>query len=112
MENLSRGIVFHRITMYYSQAVDLSVDESSFTGETKPCRKSSLQHSPEVTTPPSNITYMGTFVCSGHGKVVCVCYHGDSDVTYTSHQGIVIATGEHTEFGGVFKMMQQEEVII
>lgn len=75
------------------EAVDLSVDESSLTGETAPCSK--------VTAPQpaangdlasrSNIAFMGTLVRCGKAK------------------GIVIGTGENSEFGEVFKMMQAEE---
>ncbi|VDK34623.1 unnamed protein product [Taenia asiatica] len=39
----------------------------------------------------TNIAFMGTLVCSGNAI------------------GVVIATGEHSEFGEVFKMMQMEE---
>ncbi|GAA6072099.1 calcium-transporting ATPase type 2C member 1, partial [Tachysurus ichikawai] len=42
-------------------------------------------------TSRSNIAFMGTLVCSGKAK------------------GIVIGTGESSEFGEVFKMMQAEE---
>ncbi|XP_055950563.1 calcium-transporting ATPase type 2C member 1-like isoform X2 [Argiope bruennichi] len=74
------------------EATDLSIDESSFTGETEPSNK--------VTKPlektngiPSrhNIAFMGTLVRCGVGK------------------GIVISTAENSEFGEVFKMMQAEE---
>lgn len=41
-----------------------------------------------------NIGFMGTLVCSGTGK------------------GLVIGTGEHSEFGEVFRMMHSEEVSI
>lgn len=51
------------------QAVDLSVDESSFTGETTPATKTTLPHPRDTVVAPSNIAYMGTFVYSGHGKV-------------------------------------------
>ncbi|XP_068179275.1 calcium-transporting ATPase type 2C member 1 isoform X2 [Antennarius striatus] len=76
------------------ESTDLSVDESSLTGETAPCSKS---------TPPqrggsngdiasrSNIAFMGTLVRCGKAK------------------GVVIGTGENSEFGEVFKMMQAEE---
>ncbi|GAA37206.2 Ca2+-transporting ATPase [Clonorchis sinensis] len=39
----------------------------------------------------TNIAFMGTLVCCGTAK------------------GVVIATGEHSEFGEVFRMMQSEE---
>uniref|UniRef100_A0A4W3IJH0 Calcium-transporting ATPase n=1 Tax=Callorhinchus milii TaxID=7868 RepID=A0A4W3IJH0_CALMI len=76
------------------EIVDISIDESSLTGETSPCSK--------LTTPQptasngdlasrSNIAFMGTLVRCGKAK------------------GIVIGTGENSEFGEVFKMMQAEE---
>ena len=54
-------------------AVDLEIDESSFTGETTP----SLKHTQPQTVATAhndisqvkNVAFMGTFVCSGHGKV-------------------------------------------
>ncbi|NXA48080.1 AT2C1 ATPase, partial [Nothocercus julius] len=76
------------------EAVDLSVDESSLTGETAPCAKSTSPQ-PAATngdlTSRSNIAFMGTLVRCGKAK------------------GIVIGTGENSEFGEVFKMMQAEE---
>ncbi|KAK7879565.1 hypothetical protein WMY93_033726 [Mugilogobius chulae] len=74
------------------EAADLSVDESSLTGETTPCSKSSA---PTVSNGDmasrQNIAFMGTLVRCGKAK------------------GIVIGTGENSEFGEVFKMMQAEE---
>ncbi|XP_051999925.1 calcium-transporting ATPase type 2C member 1 isoform X1 [Xyrauchen texanus] len=76
------------------EAVDLTVDESSLTGETAPCTKTSAPQ-PAATngdiTSRSNISFMGTLVRCGKAK------------------GIVIGTGENSEFGEVFKMMQAEE---
>ncbi|XP_060717335.1 calcium-transporting ATPase type 2C member 1 isoform X1 [Tachysurus vachellii] len=74
------------------EAIDLSVDESSLTGETTPCSKTVIPQlvSGDLTS-RSNIAFMGTLVCSGKAK------------------GIVIGTGESSEFGEVFKMMQAEE---
>uniref|UniRef100_A0A3P8PXI7 Calcium-transporting ATPase n=1 Tax=Astatotilapia calliptera TaxID=8154 RepID=A0A3P8PXI7_ASTCA len=76
------------------EATDLSVDESSLTGETTPCTKSTA-HQPASTNGDiasrSNIAFMGTLVRYGKAK------------------GIVIGTGENSEFGEVFKMMQAEE---
>uniref|UniRef100_A0A3B4X5Q8 Calcium-transporting ATPase n=1 Tax=Seriola lalandi dorsalis TaxID=1841481 RepID=A0A3B4X5Q8_SERLL len=76
------------------EATDLSVDESSLTGETTPCSKST-SHQPAATNGDiasrSNIAFMGTLVRCGKAK------------------GIVIGTGENSEFGEVFKMMQAEE---
>uniref|UniRef100_A0A674H7C4 Calcium-transporting ATPase n=1 Tax=Taeniopygia guttata TaxID=59729 RepID=A0A674H7C4_TAEGU len=76
------------------ESVDLSIDESSLTGETAPCSKSTAPQ-PAATngdlTSRSNIAFMGTLVRCGKAK------------------GIVIGTGENSEFGEVFKMMQAEE---
>ncbi|XP_044735263.1 calcium-transporting ATPase type 2C member 1 isoform X2 [Chrysoperla carnea] len=74
------------------EAIDLAVDESSFTGETEPARKQTqatlkaMGHSEMC-----NIAFMGTLVRCGNGK------------------GIVVSTGEKSEFGNVFKMMLEEE---
>ncbi|KAF7247723.1 Calcium-transporting ATPase type 2C member 1 [Varanus komodoensis] len=76
------------------EAMDLSIDESSLTGETTPCSKCTSPQ-PAATngdlTSRSNIAFMGTLVRCGKAK------------------GIVIGTGENSEFGEVFKMMQAEE---
>nr|CAD7409274.1 unnamed protein product [Timema cristinae] len=74
------------------RAIDLAIDESSFTGETEPASKLT---SPVLKnnghTAKKNIVFMGTLVRCGNGK------------------GIVVSTGEKSEFGEVFKMMQAEE---
>uniref|UniRef100_A0A665U6W8 Calcium-transporting ATPase n=1 Tax=Echeneis naucrates TaxID=173247 RepID=A0A665U6W8_ECHNA len=76
------------------EATDLCIDESSLTGETTPCSKSTT-HQPAATNGDiasrSNIAFMGTLVRYGKAK------------------GIVIGTGENSEFGEIFKMMQAEE---
>jgi len=77
------------------QAVNLLVDESSFTGETEPMRKETQvlnkSGSNNDEKKINNVCYMGTSVCSGNGK------------------GIVISTGVNSQFGEVFKMMQDED---
>lgn len=78
------------------EAIDLSIDESSFTGETEPSKKNVdvMSHVPGSGKNHStmrNIAFMGTLVRCGSGK------------------GIVVSTGEQSEFGEVFKMMQAEE---
>ncbi|XP_053324124.1 calcium-transporting ATPase type 2C member 1 isoform X2 [Spea bombifrons] len=76
------------------EAMDLSVDESSLTGETAPCAKSTAPQPAGTNgdlTSRSNIAFMGTLVRCGKAK------------------GIVTGTGENSEFGEVFKMMQAEE---
>ncbi|XP_015281313.1 PREDICTED: calcium-transporting ATPase type 2C member 1 [Gekko japonicus] len=81
-------------TLARDLAVDLSIDESSLTGETTPCSKCTSPQ-PAATngdlTSRSNIAFMGTLVRCGKAK------------------GIVTGTGENSEFGEVFKMMQAEE---
>lgn len=94
----------------------LSIDESNLTGETEPVIKTSSTRRPAVINGDSNnnnfnksvgdsksanldqslstyenLAFMGTLVQSGHAK------------------GIVINTGDTTQFGLVFKMMQAEE---
>ncbi|XP_063234535.1 calcium-transporting ATPase type 2C member 1 isoform X2 [Bacillus rossius redtenbacheri] len=74
------------------EAIDLSIDESSFTGETEPCNKTTapvLKSNGHSSM--KNIAFMGTLVRCGNGK------------------GVVVNTGEKSEFGEVFKMMQAEE---
>ncbi|XP_037672025.1 calcium-transporting ATPase type 2C member 2 isoform X2 [Choloepus didactylus] len=75
-----------------TEVTDLLVDESSFTGEAEPCSKTDI---PLVggtdLSSLSNIAFMGTLVQCGKG------------------QGVVIGTGEQSQFGEVFKMMQAEE---
>ncbi|RWS28088.1 Calcium-transporting ATPase type 2C member 1-like protein [Leptotrombidium deliense] len=75
------------------ESVDLLIDESSFTGETEPVLKTTqpvLGKNNGVAS-KRNIAFMGTLVRCGKG-----C-------------GVVIGTGERSEFGSVFKMMQAEE---
>lgn len=78
------------------EAIDLSIDESSFTGETDPAKKSvdvlaQVPGSGKNHSSMRNIAFMGTLVRNGSGK------------------GVVVSTGEQSEFGEVFKMMQAEE---
>ncbi|KAH8018255.1 hypothetical protein HPB51_000866 [Rhipicephalus microplus] len=75
-------------------AVDLMIDESSFTGETEPAAKvtSPLEKAGNGIASKRNLAFMGTLVRYGNGR------------------GIVINTGEKSEFGDIFKMMQAEEV--
>lgn len=53
------------------EAIDLAIDESSFTGETEPSQKSTAPllktngHSGK-----KNIAFMGTLVRCGNGKVI------------------------------------------
>ncbi|TIB03125.1 hypothetical protein E3P96_01968 [Wallemia ichthyophaga] len=75
------------------EAVDLEIDESNLTGETKPTKKTTEQ-SDLLKVGVSDrkcIAHMGTLVRSGHGR------------------GLVVGTGSETEFGVVFTMMQDVE---
>ena len=77
------------------RAVDLELDESNLTGETKPARKGTealegfgMGHDPGISE-RTNTAFMGTLVRNGHGS------------------GIVVATGSQSEFGVIFSMMQE-----
>ncbi|PWN51563.1 calcium-transporting P [Violaceomyces palustris] len=91
------------------QAVSLEIDESTLTGEIKPRRKHSEtipEHDSSHNTHEhgsfgaessnltsinerENVAFMGTLVKSGHGR------------------GVVIATGQKTEFGMIFSMVDE-----
>lgn len=80
------------------ETYELSIDESSLTGETEPVHKSakhvSAESYPGSIIPIADrtcIAYMGTLVKEGHGK------------------GIVVGTGKNTSFGAVFEMMNNIE---
>nr|XP_049706874.1 calcium-transporting ATPase type 2C member 1 isoform X2 [Helicoverpa armigera]XP_049707877.1 calcium-transporting ATPase type 2C member 1-like isoform X2 [Helicoverpa armigera] len=73
-------------------STDLAIDESSFTGETEPAVKSVLPNKAAAgRVNKDNIAFMGTLVRCGNAK------------------GIVVSTGERSEFGDIFRMMQAEE---
>ncbi|RKO99627.1 hypothetical protein CXG81DRAFT_14261 [Caulochytrium protostelioides] len=76
-------------------SVDLQIDESSLTGENAPQRKhveTVCKESRDLGLEErSNIAFMGTLVRAGRG------------------QGIVVGTGQQTEFGHVFAMMNDVE---
>ncbi|KAJ2943587.1 hypothetical protein O0L34_g16696 [Tuta absoluta] len=73
-------------------STDLAIDESSFTGETEPAVKSVLPNKASAgRVNKDNIAFMGTLVRCGNAK------------------GIVVSTGERSEFGDIFRMMQAEE---
>ncbi|KAF8499358.1 Ca-transporting ATPase [Gautieria morchelliformis] len=80
-------------------ALELEIDESSLTGETRPARKSvekcstgTDRHGDTVgLSERTCIAYMGTLVRNGRGS------------------GIVVGTGLQTEFGVIFSMMQDVE---
>ena len=59
------------VFILFLQAVDLQIDESSFTGETKPSLKNihKKEHNGTKLATFRNIAYMGTLVRCGHGKV-------------------------------------------
>ena len=73
-------------------AIDLAIDESSLTREGEPSHKSSSALPKNyVNSDLANIAFMGTMVSAGHGA------------------GIVVITGEKTQFGQDFLMMSEEE---
>lgn len=101
--------------------MNLLVDESSFTGEAEPCSKTDTPLLGEGgLTSLSNIVFMGTLVQCGKGQVSWAETSSDPppppERTSAPHthispaQGVVIGTGEKSQFGEVFKMMQAEEV--
>ncbi|CAG4946621.1 unnamed protein product [Parnassius apollo] len=74
------------------ESSDLAIDESSFTGETEPAVKSVLPNKAAAgRVNKDNIAFLGTLVRCGNAK------------------GIVVSTGERSEFGDIFRMMQAEE---
>ncbi|KAL6264132.1 hypothetical protein P5V15_004211 [Pogonomyrmex californicus] len=104
------------------EAIDLAIDESSFTGETEPAQKSTAPLlKTNGLTSKRNIAFMGTLVRCGNGKVNFVklnikslekkddCVYHQLILRYRAIQGIVVNTGEKSEFGEVFSMMQAEE---
>ncbi|KAG8717216.1 High affinity Ca2+/Mn2+ P-type ATPase-like protein, partial [Ceratobasidium sp. 394] len=73
-------------------SLDLELDESSLTGETRPARKNTESCPPGAPLGERLcIAFMGTLVRNGRGT------------------GIVISTGSRTEFGAIFAMMQDVE---
>ncbi|KAG8699087.1 High affinity Ca2+/Mn2+ P-type ATPase-like protein [Ceratobasidium sp. 395] len=73
-------------------SLDLELDESSLTGETRPARKNEEACAPGVPLGERKcIAFMGTLIRNGRGT------------------GIVISTGSRTEFGAIFAMMQDVE---
>ncbi|KAF8588832.1 Ca-transporting ATPase [Ramaria rubella] len=80
-------------------ALELEIDESSLTGETRPALKSTSPCRAASGRPGETIAlaervcvaYMGTLVRNGRGS------------------GVVVGTGVHTEFGVIFSMMQDVE---
>ena len=77
---------------------ELAVDESSFTGETEPKYKST-ELRPEAAAKAgrlevndmNDVGFQGTLVINGNGV------------------GVVVCTGERSQFGEVFRMMQAED---
>jgi len=76
------------------ETVELSIDESSFTGEAEPVTKQikrSKSNSNDNQSTLETMAYMGTLVRCGSGK------------------GIVVCTGDRTNFGSLFRLMQSVE---
>ncbi|CAK9781097.1 calcium-transporting P [Cutaneotrichosporon oleaginosum] len=86
-----------------TSAIQLEIDESALTGETRPARKNTEmcergegedthgEGGGKALGERHCMAFMGTLVRSGHGS------------------GIVVGTGKDTEFGVVFSMMQDVE---
>lgn len=75
-------------------AIELSLDESSLTGENRPMKKVSKalpNYGSSAITDQKNIAFMGTLVVNGRGRA------------------LVVAVGERTEFGKVHKELSQVE---
>ncbi|KAG9126343.1 High affinity Ca2+/Mn2+ P-type ATPase-like protein [Ceratobasidium sp. 392] len=73
-------------------SLDLELDESSLTGETRPARKNEEPCAPGVLLGERKcIVFMGTLIRNGRGT------------------GIAISTGSRTELGAIFVMMQDVE---
>ena len=76
------------------ETVELSIDESSFTGEAEPVTKQikkTKSNANESQSTVETMAYMGTLVRCGSGK------------------GIVVCTGDRTNFGSLFRLMQSVE---
>jgi P-type Ca2+ transporter type 2C len=97
-------------------AVDLEIDESSLTGETRPARKDVATCNADHARPGEStaladracVAYMGTLVRSGKELYNNIFFKKRNNTNvYKGHgRGIAIGTGEKTEFGVIFSMMQ------
>jgi cation-transporting ATPase F len=80
--------------MRLHEVKELQVDESALTGESVPVEKTSVVLAPEtVLADRRNMAYAGTMVTAGQA------------------QGIVIATGDHTEAGRISKLISETEAL-
>lgn len=99
------------------EVIDLAIDESSFTGETEPAQKfTAPMLKTNGNSTKKNVAFMGTLVRCGSGKVMLILckiffffFLIIKYYIFNNKQGIVINTGEKSEFGQVFAMMQTEE---
>lgn len=74
------------------ETIELSIDESSFTGETEPVIKQTKRRkTDENKSTWETMAYMGSLVRCGSGK------------------GIVVSTGDRSDFGQMFRLMQAVE---
>ncbi len=73
---------------------ELRIDEAMLTGESKPVQKSTLPVSEHAAI----------------GDRKCVAFSGTL-VTYGQGQGVVIATGDHTEIGRISDMLQKVQTL-
>lgn len=87
------------------EAIDLAIDESSFTGETEPAQKSTAPLlKTNGLTSKKNIAFMGTLVRCGNGKVNSVQYTvhkilGNDCVLPSTYVTISRDTGNCSEYG-------------
>ncbi|XP_063712483.1 calcium-transporting ATPase type 2C member 1-like isoform X2 [Symsagittifera roscoffensis] len=88
------------------QSAELSCDESSFTGENEPVYKSA-----EVPVNAVDNTYhvAGSEVSEGDKKALSTVAFMGTLVRTGKAKGIVIGTGENTQFGEIFKLMHDVE---
>ncbi|MDI6783909.1 MAG: HAD-IC family P-type ATPase, partial [bacterium] len=81
------------IRLFYTKSME--VEEAALTGESLPTHKH-IEPIPTPSIPPADqrcIAFSGTFVTRGSG------------------QGVVVATGEQTEFGMIAKLMKETEEV-
>ncbi len=88
------------------QSAELSCDESSFTGENEPVYKTA-ELSAAVAAHPDLVE--GADVSGTDKKVLSTVAFMGTLVRTGKAKGIVIGTGENTQFGEIFKMMQTVE---
>ncbi|XP_075253870.1 calcium-transporting ATPase type 2C member 1-like [Convolutriloba macropyga] len=93
------------------QSAELSCDESSFTGENEPVFKSAEVPLSLIdkSNQSSKVIGDGTEVAEGDKKALSTVAFMGTLVRTGKAKGIVIGTGENTQFGEIFKMMHDVE---